>query len=166
MYIHRQFVYTIFLSHLFFEKNAALYFNLFKRLIPGGQGMWVWGIHAAYRAISRGADGGGMKWMVTPWSAVVSPGRFQWHILPWGYHRILPWGHHHGNTRWGNHNNMERIIIWLFRGLSHSFNTSSAKIFLHKPWTPKVFFRFEIIKNVLVSSFCFIWIGLPGDPHI
>ena len=38
------------------------------------------------------------------------------------------------------------------------FNSYSADIFLFKSWRPKGVFQFEIIINVLVSSFCFIWI--------
>ena len=34
------------------------------------------------------------------------------------------------------------------------------KYFFYKLWRPKVFFLFEIIKNVLVNSFCFIWIPI------
>ena len=33
------------------------------------------------------------------------------------------------------------------------FNFQSNEIFLHKPWRPKGFVEFEIIINVLVSSF-------------
>ena len=36
------------------------------------------------------------------------------------------------------------------------FNIYNAKIFLYKPWRPKGFLQFEIIINVLVSSFRFI----------
>ena len=36
----------------------------------------------------------------------------------------------------------------------------NSVIFLYKPWRPKDFFQFEIIINVLVSSFCFIWIPM------
>ena len=40
-------------------------------------------------------------------------------------------------------------------------NPWSAKIFLYKPWGPKVFFfQLEIIINILVSSFCFISIPM------
>ena len=34
----------------------------------------------------------------------------------------------------------------------------NAEIFMLKPWRPKIFFQFEIIINVLFSSFFFIWI--------
>ena len=33
---------------------------------------------------------------------------------------------------------------------------TALKLFLDKPWRPKVFFQFEIIMTVLVSSFHFI----------
>ena len=36
----------------------------------------------------------------------------------------------------------------------------NAEIFLYKPWKPKGFFQFEIIINILVSSFRFIWIPM------
>ena len=35
-------------------------------------------------------------------------------------------------------------------------NPYNAEIFLYKPWRPKDFFQFEIIVNVLLTSFCFI----------
>ena len=35
-------------------------------------------------------------------------------------------------------------------------NLYNAQIFLYKSWRPKGFFHFDIIINVLVSSFCFI----------
>ena len=38
-----------------------------------------------------------------------------------------------------------------------AFNPYNAKIFLFKPWRLKIFFKFEIIMNVLVTSFQFIW---------
>ena len=38
------------------------------------------------------------------------------------------------------------------------FKPWSAEIFSYKPLEQKGFFQFEIIINVLVSSFCFIWI--------
>ena len=34
------------------------------------------------------------------------------------------------------------------------------ELFLYKPWRPKGFFRFEIVINVLVISFRFIWIPM------
>ena len=40
------------------------------------------------------------------------------------------------------------------------FNHYSAEIILYKSWRPKGLFKFEIIINVLVSSFCFIWIPM------
>ena len=46
-------------------------------------------------------------------------------------------------------------------------NPWSIGILSYKPWTPKFFFQFEVIisniyreVNVLVSSFCFIWIPM------
>ena len=33
------------------------------------------------------------------------------------------------------------------------FNSYNAELFLHKPWTPKVFLQFIIVINVSVSSF-------------
>ena len=39
-------------------------------------------------------------------------------------------------------------------------NSYNAEIFLYKSWRPKGFSRFEIIRNVSVSSFCFIWIPM------
>ena len=36
----------------------------------------------------------------------------------------------------------------------------NAEILFHKPWRTKSFFKFEIIINVLVSSFRFIWIPM------
>ena len=41
------------------------------------------------------------------------------------------------------------------------FNFYNAELFLLKPWRLKGFAQFEIIINVLVISFRFIWIGLP-----
>ena len=38
------------------------------------------------------------------------------------------------------------------------YHQGVVKIFLYKPYTPKVFFQFEIILNVLVSSIRSIWI--------
>ena len=40
------------------------------------------------------------------------------------------------------------------------FSTLKALICLWKPWRPKGYFQFEIIINVLVSSFQFIWIPM------
>ena len=42
--------------------------------------------------------------------------------------------------------------------LSHTLQPLKRWIDLWKPWRPKDFFKFEIIINVLVSSFWFIWI--------
>ena len=39
-------------------------------------------------------------------------------------------------------------------------NPCNAELFLHKSWWLKGFFQFKIIINVLVSSFCFIWIPM------
>ena len=36
----------------------------------------------------------------------------------------------------------------------------ALNIFLYKPWSPKGLFQFEIIINVLVSTFWFIWIPM------
>ena len=44
--------------------------------------------------------------------------------------------------------------------VSLHINPSSAELFLFKPWEPKVFFQFEIIINILISSFWFIWIPM------
>ena len=45
--------------------------------------------------------------------------------------------------------------------ISHSpLTLTTLKIFLYKPWRPKGFFQFEIIINVSVSSFRFIWIPM------
>ena len=38
--------------------------------------------------------------------------------------------------------------------------TVNAELILYKPWSPKGFIQFEIIINVLVSSFWFIWIHM------
>ena len=50
-----------------------------------------------------------------------------------------------------------------FRNMSLSqrhFNTENAEIYLYKTWRQKGYFQFEIIMNVLVSSFRFIWIPM------
>ena len=44
---------------------------------------------------------------------------------------------------------------------SSLLNPYSIEIFLYKPLRPKVFSRFEICINILVSSFWFIWISVP-----
>ena len=36
----------------------------------------------------------------------------------------------------------------------------SAELFVYKQWRPNIFFQFEIIINVLVFSFLFIWIPM------
>ena len=38
------------------------------------------------------------------------------------------------------------------------FDSYNTQICLYKPWGPKFFFKFEIIINILVSSFHFIWL--------
>ena len=56
---------------------------------------------------------------------------------------------------------MERgSLIYRDTGYTGLSNPYSAEIFLCKPWRPKGFFQFEIIINVLVSSFCFIYIPM------
>ena len=43
---------------------------------------------------------------------------------------------------------------------SHQLNPYNAALSLNKSWRPKGFFQFEIIVNVLVISFRFIWIPM------
>ena len=43
---------------------------------------------------------------------------------------------------------------------SDNLSPYNAEIFVYKPWKQKGFFQFEIIINVLFSSFCFIWIPM------
>ena len=40
------------------------------------------------------------------------------------------------------------------------FSPYNAELFLYKPWRPKGYFQFEIVINVLVSSFRIIVMGL------
>ena len=71
------------------------------------------------------------------------------------------------------HNHQKLIIVTLLKRTSlmnnqvHKpffwqliFNPDRTKIFLYKQWRTKGFFQFEIITNVLVSSFHFIWIPM------
>ena len=48
------------------------------------------------------------------------------------------------------------VTLWNNR-LNHSI---AEYFFLFEPWRPKGFIQFEIIINVLVSSFWFIWIPM------
>ena len=61
-------------------------------------------------------------------------------------------------SRWKLHKYTQFEYTFIFQ-LSH-FNPYNAEIFLYKLWRPKDFFQFEIIINVLVSSFRFIWIPM------
>ena len=49
-------------------------------------------------------------------------------------------------------------FIHLKVGISTAYVMYNAEFFLYQPWRPKVFFPFEIIINVLVISFRFLWI--------
>ena len=61
-----------------------------------------------------------------------------------------------------------KIYILKSTSCSHLCLTRSCRVvltlttlnFVCKPWKPKGIFPFEIIINVLVSSFCFIWIPM------
>ena len=52
------------------------------------------------------------------------------------------------------------VSITLWRDADDSFNPYNAEILLYIPWRPKGFFQFEIIINVLVGSYYFIWIAV------
>ena len=56
----------------------------------------------------------------------------------------------------------DQLLLYVFApGRRYTyFNTYSSEIFLYKPWRPKDFIQFEIVINVLVSSFRFIWIPM------
>ena len=69
------------------------------------------------------------------------------------------------NAFWDREN--KGLQINSFQGSVRALNMSealplsyNAEIFLYKPLRPKCFFQFEIIINVLVSSFRFIWIPM------
>ena len=44
--------------------------------------------------------------------------------------------------------------------VEQGFNPYNVEIFLYKPWKPIIYFEFEILFNVLISSFCFVWIPM------
>ena len=63
---------------------------------------------------------------------------------------------------WDNHDNTDlrwrekiRVAQWIF---VQPFKPYNAEILSYKPWGPMCFFQFEIIINVLVSSFRSIWV--------
>ena len=45
-------------------------------------------------------------------------------------------------------------------GVPSTVNPYNADLVLYKPWRPKGFYQFEIVKNALVNYFRFIWIPM------
>ena len=58
---------------------------------------------------------------------------------------------HHGVMT--NHENTANLHIDIDCEGTANLNPYNAEIFVYKPWRPKGLFQFEIIINILVSSF-------------
>ena len=59
------------------------------------------------------------------------------------------------------HISLDRIdFTFNVKGLAYLNNSYNLEIFVYKTWRPKFFIQFEIIVNVLDSSFGFIWIPM------
>ena len=107
------------------------------------------GIFSAYHTRIRCLSMNTQKWFSTP---VVVP-----LYAPWRCLRSTRCAISSGEVWIVYYNFMIYIFTMLL--LVH-FNPSSVKILSDNPWGPKGLFQFEIIRNILVSSFWFIWIPM------